>query len=620
MSESNQGQDRSTNLSPNNIGNGGDSNGNGLPPNTNAASTPLNNGTEQTRNITVSIQYSYFTPERLAQLSNTSNNENSGSSTTTSSNTISNGAGPSFGIGNGGHQPDGALVLSFRDVPASTPQDRLNSFISVAAQLAMERFNRLLNRPKGITKEEFDKLPVLKVADLPETEGPACSICYEEYEEEDKISKTKRKRESKDNEEESGNIKKQKDNQGGSFVGRTGTADESTAISDNGSNSNAATINSSSTPLEPNQPHTANDEETNPSYKHSPIRLPCGHVFGRECLYKWSRLENSCPLCRHKISESAGVPVQQDTDEVAANEAAFERIRRVLYDPAAESNNDGTNTETTNPTVNPSNTTAPTIGNANSGEQILSRTGFFLMPQNGQTLHNPVHVPSNNSDRNISNGTNSAAPNLPSNATALNNNQNPRWVPIPLTLFQFHSPNPSDHPTDSTTTSSADANDTGADATSSQHNRLRAVLDHIFNVAQGGSSDSSDTAASTTQTSQNQGTNGTTSSGAPHGSSFLENISRLTGHFRNSSSDNHSSTNNRSGQEEHAATSSDDRSNLFSSGVASYRNQNGDVTTVELNDSSASTNGNPSQDQESNSSNTTTQNNAPNDNNEQRST
>lgn len=624
MSESNQGQDRGSNLSPNNIGNGGNSNGNSLPPNANAASTPLNNGTEQTRNITVSIQYSYFTPERLAQLSNTSSNDNSGDSTATSTNTIANGAGPSFGIGNGGHQPDGALVLSFRDVPASTPQDRLNSFISVAAQLAMERFNRLLNRPKGITKEDFDKLTVLKVADLPETEGPACSICYEEYEEEDDFSKTKRKRESEDNEEESGNIKKQKDNQGGSFAGRTAPANGSTAMSDNDSNSNATTPNPSSTPLESNQPHTANDEETNPSYKHSPIRLPCGHVFGRECLYKWSRLENSCPLCRHKISESAGVPVQQDTDEVAANEAAFERIRRVLYDPAAENNNDGNNSEITNPTVNSSSTTAPTIGNANSGEQILSRTGFFLMPQNGQTLHNPAHVPTNNSDRNTSNGTTPAAQNVPSNATALNNNQNPRWVPIPLTLFQFHSPNPnassSDHPTNSTTTSSADSNGTDTDTTSLQHNRLRAVLDHIFNVAQGGTSGSSDTAASTAQTAQSQGTNDTTSSDAPHGSSFLENISRLTGHFRNGSRDNNGSTNNRSGQEEHTSASNDDRNNLFSSGVASYRNQNGDVTTVELNDSTASTNENPSQDQDSSTSNTNTQNNAPNDNNEQRST
>ena len=259
------------------------------------------------------------------RLSNTSNNGNSENSNATSTNTIANGAGPSFGIGNGGHQPDGALVLSFRDVPASTPQDRLNSFISVAAQLAMERFNRLLNRPKGITKDEFGKLPVLKISDLPTSEGPLCSICYDEYEEENDISKTKREREFED-EGESEGIKKRKDN-GGAPITQTTTGNSGSAT-----DTNAEIAGQSSTPLT-EQPLTPNDEETNPSYKHSPIKLPCGHIFGRECIYKWSRLENSCPLCRHKISENAGVQraAEQDTDEVAANEAAFERIRRVLY-------------------------------------------------------------------------------------------------------------------------------------------------------------------------------------------------------------------------------------------------------------------------------------------------
>lgn len=163
MSESGQEQDRGTNTSPNNAENNN---------NSNEASGPLNGGAEQTRNITVSIQYSYFTPERLAHLSNISNNDNNENNSAASGSTIANGTGPSFGIGNGGHQPDGALVLSFRDVPASTPQDRLNSFISVAAQLAMERFNRLLNRPKGISKDEFDKLPFCKFLIYPRPKGP----------------------------------------------------------------------------------------------------------------------------------------------------------------------------------------------------------------------------------------------------------------------------------------------------------------------------------------------------------------------------------------------------------------------------------------------------------------
>ncbi|CAI4058264.1 hypothetical protein SKDZ_04G3590 [Saccharomyces kudriavzevii ZP591] len=609
MSESNQGQDRGTNVSSNNTDNSGDANGNSIPPSSNAASTALNNSTEQTRNITVSIQYSYFTPERLAQLSNTSNNGNIENSSANSTNTIANGAGPSFGIGNGGHQPDGALVLSFRDVPASTPQDRLNSFISVAAQLAMERFNRLLNRPKGITKDDFDKLPILKVSDLPKSEGSLCSICYDEYEEEKDLNTTKRRRES-EGEEESGKLKKRRDNKGMPTAGTSAAIAEqsSTALAD--------------------QPHAPNDEETNPSYKHSPIKLPCGHIFGRECIYKWSKLENSCPLCRHKISESAGIQntAQQDTDEVAANEAAFERIRRVLYDPAARNNN----TENTNPSESSTNTIAPTIGNANNGEQLLSRTGFFLMPQNGQSLHNPVHSPPNNSGADIFNGSNSTVQNPPSIPGSSSNNQGPRWVPIPLTLFQFNSPNRSvstpDSSADPSTVNEATSNGSVSASTDPQHNRLRAVLDHIFNVAQGGTSESLGTATPREQIARNQGANDTPSFDATQGTSFLENISGPTGYYRNGSrendNNNNSNNNSNSGQErnENVISSSNDGNSLFSSGVASYRDQNGDVTTVELhnnNFSSASTDGHPSQGQGSSSTDTTAHSNTPNDNNEQ---
>ncbi|QHS72353.1 ubiquitin-protein ligase SAN1 [Saccharomyces paradoxus] len=600
MSESDQGQDRGTNTSPNNIENNN---------NSNSASAQLNSGTEQTRNITVSIQYSYFTPERLAHLSNISNNGNTENNSATSASTIAPGTGPSFGIGNGGHQPDGALVLSFRDVPASTPQDRLNSFISVAAQLAMERFNRLLNRPKGITKDEFDKLPVLPVSDLPKTEGPLCSICYDEYEDESDPSKTKRKRDSED-EGESEGTKKRKDNEG---------ALNTRIIAGNGSGpsiTNAAVVE---------QPPDLHDEETNPSYKHSPIKLPCGHIFGRECIYKWSRLENSCPLCRQKISESAGVQraAQQDTDEVAANEAAFERIRRVLYDPTAANNTN----ENATASENTSNTTVPTIGNANSGEQMLSRTGFFLMPQNGQSLHDPVRLPPNDSDRNVFSGLNSTDQNLPSNPGGSNNNQSPRWVPIPLTLFQFHSPNPNSNASNSSaspsTTTGSNSNDTSSDATDAHHNRLRAVLDHIFNVAQGGTSDTSETETSGAQTVQNQGHNDTSSFDATQGSSFLDNISRLTGHFRNGSRENNNDNNYNNDHQGNGSTTDSNRNNLFSSGVASYRNQNGDVTTVELNSNNSAhppADENSSQDQDSSSSDTTIHNNVPNDNNEQRST
>ena len=34
-----------------------------------------------------------------------------------------------------------------------------------------------------------------------------------------------------------------------------------------------------------------------------PTKAPCGHTFHFECLFRWGRKHNSCPLCRGKLIE-----------------------------------------------------------------------------------------------------------------------------------------------------------------------------------------------------------------------------------------------------------------------------------------------------------------------------
>ena len=40
-----------------------------------------------------------------------------------------------------------------------------------------------------------------------------------------------------------------------------------------------------------------------------PVKLPCGHVIGRNCFSRWSKRNNSCPLCRRVVLEQ-GNPYQ----------------------------------------------------------------------------------------------------------------------------------------------------------------------------------------------------------------------------------------------------------------------------------------------------------------------
>lgn len=80
------------------------------------------------------------------------------------------------------------------------------------------------------------------------------------------------------------------------------------------------------------KPQTSNDgtEES----EHVPVKMPCGHIFGRSCLLEWLKSNISCPLCRSEVESQ---PVQT-SDQTSIDESVL-RNRTVYPANWSESQN-----------------------------------------------------------------------------------------------------------------------------------------------------------------------------------------------------------------------------------------------------------------------------------------
>ena len=41
-------------------------------------------------------------------------------------------------------------------------------------------------------------------------------------------------------------------------------------------------------------------------FLHIPIKLPCSHIFGQDCLFEWLKENSTCPLCRESLADPEG--------------------------------------------------------------------------------------------------------------------------------------------------------------------------------------------------------------------------------------------------------------------------------------------------------------------------
>ncbi|CDO94276.1 unnamed protein product [Kluyveromyces dobzhanskii CBS 2104] len=230
------------------------------------------------------------------------------------------------------------MILRFADVPSDTSSGRLNEVIALASEYIFQTLTRDQRRHRGLTKEAFEKLEV-KATDA--VNEKTCAICYDDLINDPKDfngSSTKRTR--ADGEGlSSPSSKRQHTEEAEDVTNSNGIPENETA--------NANTSSTGTVPPDqgPSQQNRNEEEEEESIYGHSATVLPCGHVFGRECLYKWTTEHNNCPICRALIlSEEELQALHSRDDEFSrrtggsdnAQQSTFESIRRLLYERSPE--------------------------------------------------------------------------------------------------------------------------------------------------------------------------------------------------------------------------------------------------------------------------------------------
>lgn len=260
-----------------------------------------------TRNVTVAIQYTFLNDNRNPQGSVTEDSRSTPANDTQS------------------QSNNGSMFFSFPDIPEPNSRERFNEIMALAADMAMNRLTRRMRPLRGLSNEAFDALPVKK---LKSVTTDTCSICYDKFEEEYEESERKWRHEGLTKSAVGSRLvdgdRKQNDH---AFKIASFGPEE-------GSSAGRPWQDTAYTPKnlseEPKKEHT-------PTYKHSPTELKCGHVFGRVCIYQWTKENNSCPICRAKIVGREGL-VQRSPDDQGNDMIFFDRIRDLLYGPQVSAN------------------------------------------------------------------------------------------------------------------------------------------------------------------------------------------------------------------------------------------------------------------------------------------
>lgn len=251
----------------------------------------------------------------------------------------------------------GTILLNIPDVPGNRTEAQMGQLVEFAASIALGAISAhgWASRSQGIKIETFEKFEVLKNDDI---EDHSCAICFEDYLFEELVNNEKQQQE--EEKEEEGSEKKLGDKRKGDdeLESQGNRPSKKAKLSEGSSNSTVATGTSESNQedeestsrpgysvsanrtlsnLNPLSGNTTTETSEEPEYKHTPVKLPCSHIFGRDCLYEWLKTKNSCPLCRkvvHEDHHQPNVPERLNVPNIESfmNPSTRERPMVVSFD------------------------------------------------------------------------------------------------------------------------------------------------------------------------------------------------------------------------------------------------------------------------------------------------
>jgi HRD ubiquitin ligase complex, ER membrane component len=282
----------------------------------------------------------------------------------------------------------GSLIMSLPNNSSNRDPLVIQEFIRLATHMAYTSIVNGLNKEKGITLKKFNSFPHAEKEELELGEHTNCSICFEGFDkkcesEEEERPRKRRKLEKTLSDESLSATQGDQDPQQICIdvpavernvsqtqeVESDNTEPQREVDPDLNETSQAAPLGNSQTP-ESTESSAQGERKLladyTASFDHHAIKMPCGHIFGKDCLFYWLKQHTTCPLCRASVADP-------ETAHSNANSSIS------MFDLPSNITNLNVNTNTIG-SNNVNNASNDEQANENSNESSRTTTAFGSIP------------------------------------------------------------------------------------------------------------------------------------------------------------------------------------------------------------------------------------------------